>query len=617
MLSSYRLAFLALIAAAFLLIGCATDPITDSLRPTPEDVANHPGAPAGSVAALVRVGEASRQSGDPVTAITLFRRAHNLDPFKVEPLVKLGDALNDVGKFGEAADSFRSALEYEHNNVEALRGLGTALIGMNQPGLAIDHFKAALAIAPDYRSYNGLGVASDHMGQHKAAQDYYEAGLKIFPKNLTLLNNLGLSQLLTRDYDAAVVTLVTAAEQPGATARQRLNLALAYGLAGRDTEAQRIARIDLDDKTVQDNVAYYGILRAADDAALLSAILGVHVPVPPPSTASQPDMSAPATIQPKAGGESSVDTPVNPQAADNPAALPEVGATNKAAAEATAASSGSSMRITANAPDAEAVQPVAKLTIKPVMRATISPPETSAAPKAEANASVVTPPTTAVQTQSESNQPNAGQTTLQASSAQITASAATAQKQATQFQAAEKPTNPPATVSASSDPNDSKPAVKAASVPIQAPIQASTPQAEPKIQQTAMVTGVPDRGNTRARAGFKQDSDTAGPGAWYVQQVPTDSDAGTADKWKPVTSFFDQVWNYFFKPLPTTATASADTGSSAGGAAVSQIAPAAGSATMAPPSMNPDAPISDNGIEYRSRVNSVREAPAATQPGSN
>ena len=609
MLGSYRFAFLALIAAALLLIGCATDPITDSLRPNPEDVANHPGAPAGSVAALVRVGEASRQSGDPVTAITLFRRAHNLDPFKAEPLVKLGDALNDVGKFGEAADSFRSALEYEHNNVEALRGLGTALVGLNQPGLAIDHFKAALAIEPDYRSYNGLGVASDHMGQHKAAQDYYEAGLKVFPKNLTLLNNLGLSQLLTRDYDAAVVTLVTAAEQPGATARQRLNLALAYGLAGRDAEAQRIARIDLDDKTVQDNLAYYGILRAADDAALLSAILGVHVPVPPPSTASQPDMSAPATIQPKAGGESSVDTPVNPQAADNPAALPDVGATPKAAGEAPAASSGSSMRITANAPDAEAAQPVAKLTIKPVMRVSISPPETSAALKAP----TVAQPSTVVQTQSESDQPNSGQTKLPASSAQIAASAATAQKPATEFRATEKPTNPLATVSASSDPNDSKPAVKAASVPI----EASTPQAEPKIQQTAMVTGEPDRGSTRSRAAFKQDSDTAGPGAWYVQQVSTNSDAGTADKWKPVTSFLDQVWNYFFKPLPATATASADTASSAGGTAVSQIAPSAGSATMAPPSINPDDPISDNGIEYRNRVNSVRQAPAATQPGSN
>ncbi|MFZ0694806.1 MAG: tetratricopeptide repeat protein, partial [Alphaproteobacteria bacterium] len=560
MLGSYRLAFLALIAAAFLLIGCATDPITDSLRPNPEDVANHPGAPAGSVAALVRVGEASRQSGDPVTAITLFRRAHNLDPFKVEPLVKLGDALNDVGKFSEAADSFRTALEYEHNNVEALRGLGTALIGLNQPGLAIDHFKAALAIEPDYRSYNGLGVASDHMGQHKAAQDYYEAGLKGFPKNLTLLNNLGLSQLLTRDYDAAMVTLVTAAEQPGATARQRLNLALAYGLAGRDAEAQRIARIDLDDKTVQDNLAYYGILRAADDAALLSAILGVHVPVPPPSAASQPDMSAPASIQPKAGGGSSVDAPVNPQAADNPAAPPDLGVPNKAAGEATPARSGSGTRLTANAPDAEAVQPVAKLTIKPVMRVVTSSPESSAAPEAPTVAQLGT----VVQTQTESVQPNSGQTKLPTSSAHIAASAATVQKQATEFQAAEKPTHPPAAVSASSNPNDSDPAPKVAA----APIQASTPQTEPKSQQTAMVTGEPDGGNAGSRAAFKQDSDTAGPGAWYVQQVSTNSDAGAADKWKPVTSFFDQIWNYFFKPPPATATASADTGSSAGGAAV-------------------------------------------------
>ena len=574
MLGSYRLTFFALIAAALLLIGCATDPITDSLRPTPEDVANHPGAPAGSAAALIHVGEASRQSGDPVTAITLFRRAHNLDPFKAEPLVKLGDALNDVGKFGEAADAFRSALEYEHNNVEALRGLGTALIGLNQPGLAIDHFKAALAIEPDYRSYNGLGVASDHMGQHKAAQDYYESGLKIYPKNLTLLNNLGLSQLLSRDYDAAVVTLVTAAEQPGATARQRLNLALAYGLAGRDAEAQRIARIDLDDKTVQDNLAYYGILRAADDAALLSAILGVHVPVPSPSAASQPD-STPATIQPRAGGESSAEAPLKPQAADSPNRVPETSPANKTAAEPVAASSGPNMQIASGvpAPTVAAAQATAKLDIRPVIRATVSSPETKVTKK-ETITPVVTSPTTTAPVSNQSN--------------------------------------PIAAASSSPNSNDSKPVIEA----VRVPAHTSTLQAEPINQQTAVTPDVGGAPSQRSFAAIRQDSQT-GPGAWYVQQASTDSETDTAEKWKPVASFFNQVWNYFFKPLPATATASADAASSISGAAASQIAPAVGSGVMGPPSANDDIPISDNGIQYRYRVNSVREAPAALQPGSN
>lgn len=289
-------ALFAMLACATLLVACSSDPIISNLRPTAEDKAAAPGvAPAGAIGALIRVGEASRQAGDPAGAIPFFRRAHSLDPFKAEPLVRLGVALNDLGQFNEAAEAFHDALNLEHNNTEALRGLGFALIGLDQPELAIDQFKAAIAIEPDYRSYNGLGVASDHLGEHKAAQDYYDAGLKIFPDNLTLLNNLGLSQILSRDYDAAIGTLVSAAQQPGGGARQRQNLALAYGMAGKDTDAARIARIDLDPGQVQSNLAYYGILRAADDSVLLAAILGVHAPA---KLTSPP---APAQVAPKAG----------------------------------------------------------------------------------------------------------------------------------------------------------------------------------------------------------------------------------------------------------------------------------------------------------------------------
>lgn len=281
-------AFLAILVCAVSLVACANDPYTDDLRPTAADRTASPNAPAGTFGALIRVGEATRQSGDPAGAIPFFRRAHSLDMFKAEPLVRLGVALNDLGQFNEAQEAFHDALNLEHNNTEALRGLGFALIGLNQPEMALDQFKAAIAIEPDYRSYNGLGVASDHLGEHNAAQDYYEAGLKIFPNNLTLLNNLGLSQILSRDYDMAIATLVGAVQQPGASVRQRQNLALAYGMAGKDADAARVARIDLGPKDVQDNLAYYPILRGADDKVLLAAILGVHAPdrlvsQPPPA----------------------------------------------------------------------------------------------------------------------------------------------------------------------------------------------------------------------------------------------------------------------------------------------------------------------------------------------
>ncbi len=302
-----RFAAVAAVLSALVLSSCSNDPIVSSVRPTKEDMAGQPQpAPAGSIPALMRTGEAMRQAGDLNNALGYFRRAHQIDLFDPAPLVKIGVTLNDLGQYNEAVDVFNDALALDHNNTEALRGLGTALIGLNQPALAMENLNAALAIEPDYRTYNALGVATDHLGDHQAAQRHYNEGLRIFPNNLTLLNNLGLSQILSGDLNAAIDTLVTAAQLPGSGPRQRQNLALAYGLSGRDQEAARILRLDLDNQAIQSNLAYYGILRAADDAALTAAVMGVHVPAnapaPPPVQASElPADAGDADMQPAEG----------------------------------------------------------------------------------------------------------------------------------------------------------------------------------------------------------------------------------------------------------------------------------------------------------------------------
>ena len=218
-LAHRRFVFAAAVLCILALASCSNDPIVSATRPTKEDIASQPTpAPAGTMPALMRMGEATRQAGKPRDALAYFRRAHQLDLFDPRPLVKIGICLNDLGQYNEAAEAFKDTIALDHNNTEALRGLGTAMIGLNEPALAIENLKAALEIEPDHRTYNALGVASDHMGDHAAAQNYYSEGLKLFPNNLTLLNNLGLSQILSGNLDAATATLVTAAQLPGAGA---------------------------------------------------------------------------------------------------------------------------------------------------------------------------------------------------------------------------------------------------------------------------------------------------------------------------------------------------------------------------------------------------------------
>ncbi|MGB8273912.1 MAG: tetratricopeptide repeat protein [Alphaproteobacteria bacterium] len=277
-----RHATLCALVSVSILAGCANDALVDSLHPTAaEKEATPPSSPAGTVAALTRLGDTSRARGDGVSAVAFYRRAHAIDRFNAAPLIGLGQALGELGAYNDAAAAFREALVAAPVNADALRGLGNSLLALNQPALAIDQFEAALRQTPDARSHNGIGVARDRLGDHAGAQAAYRAGLALAPDDPMLLNNLGLSQAAAGDLDAAIGTLEQAVGQPGATSRQRQNLALVYGLAGRMGEAEKMARTDLDDRSVAVNLASYERLRGLlgkgfDPTKTLETVMGAR-----------------------------------------------------------------------------------------------------------------------------------------------------------------------------------------------------------------------------------------------------------------------------------------------------------------------------------------------------
>ena len=80
--------------------------------------------------------------------------------------------------------------------------------------------------------------------------------LDIQPNEPTVLSNLGMSYLLTKDLKTAETYLRSAAKQPGAFSGVRQNLALAVGLQGRFAEAEKIAREELSPEQAEANVAY-------------------------------------------------------------------------------------------------------------------------------------------------------------------------------------------------------------------------------------------------------------------------------------------------------------------------------------------------------------------------
>jgi Flp pilus assembly protein TadD len=109
---------------------------------------------------------------------------------------------------------------------------------------------------PDWRILNVQGAVLDQMGRHADAQRHYASALKIRPNEASVLSNLGLSYMLTKDLKNAEATLRRAVAQPDAGPKVRQNLALVVGLLGRFEEAEKIASADLPESEAAANIAY-------------------------------------------------------------------------------------------------------------------------------------------------------------------------------------------------------------------------------------------------------------------------------------------------------------------------------------------------------------------------
>jgi Flp pilus assembly protein TadD len=214
------------------------------------------------VAQILRVADTTRRGGDLVSAAGLYRRAHDMAPERAAPLIALGDTLAALGSYPDAAQAYAMAIEREPANAELRYGYGRTLMALNRPQEAAEQFRTAITANPkDGRAFNGLGVALDQAGDHVAAQQAYRDGLKVAPDHPGLDNNLAFSMLLAGNFADAALRLEQIARQPQATARNRQNLALAYGLSGDAAKAAAVAGQDLGAAEVKNNLAAYERLR--------------------------------------------------------------------------------------------------------------------------------------------------------------------------------------------------------------------------------------------------------------------------------------------------------------------------------------------------------------------
>jgi Flp pilus assembly protein TadD len=200
--------------------------------------------------------EASADS-DPRRAAEVYGERYRRNPKDADAALRYGQALRATGQRSQAVAVLEQATIAHPGNKALLAGYGRALADNG-------NFKQAFEVLgrahspdnPDWRILSVQGTALDQLGRHDEARRYYASALKIVPEEPSVLSNLGMSYVLSKDLPKAEENLRRAYGSAGADTRVRQNLGLVVGLQGRFAEAEEIVKADLPPEEAAANVAY-------------------------------------------------------------------------------------------------------------------------------------------------------------------------------------------------------------------------------------------------------------------------------------------------------------------------------------------------------------------------
>src|ERR1700704_3452192 len=182
---------------------------------------------------------------DPRRAVEVYGERYRGNPKDADAALRYGQALRATGQRSQAGAVLEQATIAHPGNKTLLAAYGRALADNG-------NFKQAFEVLgrshtpdnPDWRILSVQGTTLDQLGRHEEARRYYASALKIVPDEPSVLSNLGLSYVLSKELPMAEETLRRAYASTRADARVRQNLGLVVGLQGRFAEAESIVKAD-------------------------------------------------------------------------------------------------------------------------------------------------------------------------------------------------------------------------------------------------------------------------------------------------------------------------------------------------------------------------------------
>jgi Flp pilus assembly protein TadD len=194
---------------------------------------------------------------DPRRAAEVYGERYRGNPKDADVALRYGQALRATGQRAQAVAVLEQATIAHPGNRPLLAAYGRALADNGNFKQAFEVLgRAHTPDNPDWRILSVQGTALDQLGRHDEARRYYASALKIVPDEPSVLSNIGMSFVLSKDLPKAEENLRRAYGHAGADTRVRQNLGLVVGLQGRFAEAETLVKADLPPDEAAANVAY-------------------------------------------------------------------------------------------------------------------------------------------------------------------------------------------------------------------------------------------------------------------------------------------------------------------------------------------------------------------------
>jgi Flp pilus assembly protein TadD len=202
------------------------------------------------------LASATRPEADLRKDVDVYGERYRNNTKDVEAALRYGEALRSTGQRAQAAAVLEQATIANAGNHTLLAAYGRALVDNGNYQQGFDTLtQAHTPDNPDWHILSIQGTALDRLGKNDEARRYYSSALKIKPEEPSVLSNLGMSYLLSKQLANAEDALRRAHAGDSSNARIRQNLALAIGLQGRVREAETIVSAGLSPEEAAENVS--------------------------------------------------------------------------------------------------------------------------------------------------------------------------------------------------------------------------------------------------------------------------------------------------------------------------------------------------------------------------